>query len=170
MRILVNGVEIAETEHWRKRVLLDTMILCYANDKANPNNNCAATIVKAAILGLVEAYVSLQNIAELYSVITSRRARSPLDPKGAAEICMLYLKSTAIQKLHPTLEDYRDAVLEAGKNGLKGGDFFDALLACTARGKVDVIWTENVEDFKPFKFIKTENPLEWSWEAADDQE
>ncbi|MBS7247893.1 MAG: hypothetical protein QXW47_11170 [Candidatus Jordarchaeales archaeon] len=169
MRILVNGVDITETEHYGKRVLLDTMILCYASDELSPSNRGAAVIIKAAVLGFLEAYVSLQNIAELYSVITSRKVQNPLSPSRAAEICTAYLKSTAIRKLQPTIEDYREAVLEAERIGLRGGDFFDALLACTARGKVEFIWTENIKDFKQFKFVETENPLEWLWETTNDE-
>jgi predicted nucleic acid-binding protein len=48
----------------------------------------------------------------------------------------------------------------AGRAKAVGAKIFDCLLAATARENgVDVICTENTEDFEGFKFIKAVNPF-----------
>jgi len=39
---------------------------------------------------------------------------------------------------------------------------FDCLLAYTARGRVDTIWTDNTKHFTAYPFLKTEPPLDGS--------
>jgi len=36
MRVLVDGVDVSQSEHGGKRILLDTVILCYAHDLLSP--------------------------------------------------------------------------------------------------------------------------------------
>jgi len=69
MRILVDGVDVAESVHARKRVLLDTMILCYAHDRSSPYHAAASLIIKACVNGLIRAFVSYQNLLEFYSIM-----------------------------------------------------------------------------------------------------
>jgi len=161
--MLVNGRDVASVSA-KKRVLLDTMILCYAHDRLSPHHDKAALIVKASVTGLIEAYVSYQNLMEFYSVMTGRRVKTPLKPCEASEICMLYANSGAITKLIPASAAYCEAFETAEKTSVTDGDVFDCMLACTAKGNVDTIWTENTGDFKRYGFINVENPLEWRWE------
>jgi len=37
------------------------------------------------------------------------------------------------------------------------------VLAYTAKGNVDTIWTENKQHFEKYTFLSVENPLEWAW-------
>jgi predicted nucleic acid-binding protein len=63
-------------------------------------------------------------------------------------------------KFLPTPKSYRDAIVLAGRAKAVGVKIFDCLLAATARENgVDVICTENTEDFEGFKFIKAVNPF-----------
>ena len=164
MRVLVDDRDIAESVYARKKILLDTMILCYAHDRLSPYHAKASLIIKASIGGLIKAYVSYQNLLEFYSVITGKRVKNPLTPREAAELCMLYEKSVVITKLLPTTATYSETFESAEELSIVDGDVFDCALAHTASGNVDVIWTENTRHFKRYTFINVENPLKWKWE------
>ena len=159
MRIYVNGKVFEETEYYGKRILLDTMILCYAHDVLSPYREKAKLVILAGLKGLYIPYVSVQNILEFYSVVTSRRVRKPLSPAKASEIANTYLSSRKIRKLYP--RNLKKALKYAAENNVKNGDVFDVVLAYTAKGEVDYLWTQNVSDFKNFEFLKVENPLKF---------
>lgn len=164
MGILVNDVEVTQSVHAQKRILLDTMILCYAHDSLNPHHAKASLIIKASIGGLIKAYVSCQNLAEFYSIMTGKKVEKSLTPEEAAELCLLYEKSVTIEKLLPTATAYAEAFESARGLSLLNGDIFDCILAHTAKKNADTIWTENIQHFKEYAFLNVENPLEWRWE------
>lgn len=164
MRILVDETDVTQSLYAKKRILLDTMILCYAHDCLSPHHGKASLIVKASVGGLIEAYVSYQNLLEFYSVMTGKKVKKPLTPGEAAELCMLYVKSVAIIKLVPSSDMYCKAFESAEELSITDGDIFDCVLAHTVKGNVDTIWTENVRHFKKYGFVGVENPFEWKWE------
>lgn len=164
MKILVNGSDITQSLYDQKRILLDTMILCYAHDRLSPCHSKASLIVKTSINGLIKAYISYQSLLEFYSIMTGKRVKKPLTPQEAAELCILYAKSVAITKLLPTPATYSETFESAEDSSVVDGDVFDCVLAHTARGNADTIWTENIRHFKKYSFISAENPLEWKWE------
>jgi len=86
MRILVDGVDVAESVHASKKILLDTMILCYAHDRSSPHHDAAALIIKASINGWIRAFISHQNLLEFYSIMTGKKVKNPLSSDEAAEI------------------------------------------------------------------------------------
>lgn len=163
MRISVDGVDVVQSVHARKSILLDTMILCYAHDRLSPYHAEASLIIKASISGLIKTHVSYQNLLEFYSVMTGKRVRKPLTPREAAELCKLYEESVAIKKLPPTVDAYRETFKWAGETSIVDGEVFDCVLAYTAKRNVDTIWTENKQHFKKYAFLSVENPLEWTW-------
>ena len=166
MRILVEGRPIEETEHYGKKVLIDTMIICYAYDPLNPMHGKAKAVMTAALLGRIHGHVSYQNLAEFYSIMTGRRVKSPLTPREALRIIEALVRSRRLIKLVPA--NYEEALRHAARLGLRNGDVFDAVLAYTCKGSVDYIWTENVENFRYYEsFLAVENPLEWRWEVTD---
>jgi len=71
--------------------------------------------------------------------------------------------------LSPTEETHREALNTAEDRQVTGGTIFDCILAHTARGKVDTIWTDNTKHFTSYPFLKTENPLKWDWKETEDQ-
>ena len=168
MKIYVNGENLAESAHAGKRILIDTMILCYAHDHLSPHNTEASLIMKASIKGIINAHLTYQNLAEFYSVITGKRVEQPVPPAQAARLCRLYGGCVNIKILPPTEEAYGEAFDAGGERQTKGGDIFDAILAYTAKGRVDSIWTSNVSHFEPYTFLEHENPLTWSWEEKKD--
>jgi hypothetical protein len=52
---------------------------------------------------------------EFYSAMTGKKAKKPLTPKEAAELCMLYNRSVAIRKIFPTAATYSE-IFESAKN------------------------------------------------------
>ena len=167
--MFVDGRELSESIHAKKQILIDTMILCYAHDRLNPHNPEASLIIKASINGIINAHIAYQNLAEFYSVITGRRVERPIAPAQAARLCRLYEECVEIKTLLPTSEAYREALNTAEDRQVTGGDIFDCILAYTARGKVNTIWTDNTKHFEAYSFLKTENPLTWEWKEAEDQ-
>jgi len=164
MRILVDGVDVAESVHASKKILIDTMILCYAHDRSSPHHDAAALIIKASINGWIRAFISHQNLLEFYSIMTGKKVKNPLSPDEAAEICMLYEESVGFRKLLPSATTYRETFESAKHLSIVDGDIFDCVLAYTCKGNVDTLWTENTKHFKKYSFLKVENPLKWKWE------
>lgn len=164
MRMLVDGTDVTQSIHAKKRILLDTMILCYAHDRLSQYHGEASLIVKASVSGLIEAYVSYQNLLEFYSVMTGKRVKKPLTPREAAELCRLYSKSVAIKKLVSSSAMYYKAFESAEELSIVDGDIFDCVLAHTGEGNVDTMWTENVRHFEKYRFMSVENPFGWKWE------
>jgi len=164
MGILVDETDVTQSVYAKKRILLDTMILCYAHDRLSQYHGKASLIVKASVSGLIEAYVSYQNLLEFYSVMTGKRVKKPLTSGEAAELCRLYVKSVAITKLVPSSAMYCKAFESAEELSIIDGDIFDCVLAHTGKGNVDTIWTENVRDFEKYRFVSVENPFGWKWE------
>ena len=169
MKTSVDGIELSESTHPRKKVLIDTMILCYAHDRLSPHNPEASLIMKVAINGIINAHIAYQNLAEFYSVITGRRVKRPMTPAQATKLCKLYEECADIKILLPTKEAYREAFNTTDDRRIVGGDIFDCILAYTARGKVDTIWTDNIKHFEAYSSLKAENPLKWKWEETEDQ-
>lgn len=170
MKIFVDGRELSESDHAEKRILIDTMILCYAHDRLSTHNPKASLIMKASIDGTINAHLAYQNLAEFYSVITGRRVEQPTTPAQAARLCRLYGECQEIKILLPTKEAYREALNTAEDAQVTGGDIFDHILAYTAKGKADTIWTDSIKHFEKHTFIRAENPLTWNWKETEDQQ
>lgn len=170
MKISVDGRELSESDHAKKQILIDTMILCYAHDRLSQHNPKASLIMKASIDGTINAHLTYQNLAEFYSVITGRRVERPITPAQAARLCRLYGECHEIKILPPTEEAYREALNAAEDAQVTGGDIFDLILAYTAKGKADTIWTDNTKHFETQTFLRAENPLTWNWKETKDQQ
>jgi len=143
------------------KTLIDTNILAYAHDINSPNHRVAAALVERALRQKFEAVISIQNISELYSVLTnSKKLKNPLSPQDASRVCKLYLSSSEIPKIAPNERVILRALELASELNRKGGDFFDCVLAATMESEdVKQILTENVSDFKAFKFVSTASPI-----------
>jgi len=142
-------------------LLVDTNVLAYAHDPVSKNHEKAKELVKAALEGELDACISYQNVAELYSVLTnSVKLSKPYEFSAAAELCELYIKSKNIPKIIPTEQTYSQALKRAGQIGANSTKIFDCLLAVTAReNNIKTIYTENTRDFEQFKFITAVNPF-----------
>lgn len=83
--------------------LLDTNILVYANNEDSPFHIPCKTLVEKAISSQIRAAIAIQNLIELYAVITDkRRVEHPLTPLKAKELIDFYKDREAIQRITPT--------------------------------------------------------------------
>lgn len=82
--------------------LIDTNILVYANNKDSHFHNTCKTIVEKAVNGKLKAALSIQNLIELFAVITDKkRVEHPLSPTKANELIIFYKNQPYIQIIAP---------------------------------------------------------------------
>lgn len=140
--------------------LIDTNILVYANNKDSTFHTVCKSIVEKAINGEISTVIAVQNLIELYAVITDkRRVERPLSPIKAKELIELYRKSNirvitsmpqSIDTVTMLIERYRP----------KSQSIFDFLLVATMLDNgIYGIYTANSEHFKHFDSIKVTDPL-----------
>jgi predicted nucleic acid-binding protein len=169
MRVEVNGKDIKLTGHVNRKILLDTNILVYAHIQDSHHHRSASSILIASLAGPLNAFVSYQNILEFFSVMTNPRRVLRPSPKisQVQDICKDLWQSKKLGKLFSRGNATIEAIRQSREKNLRGPQIFDCLLAVTAiQNKIDVIWTENVGDFDPFKeTIEIENPLTEDWKT-----
>lgn len=142
-------------------LLLDTNVLVYAHDPISKHYRKTLELRKAALKGELDACISYQNIAELYSVLTNPvKLSKPYEPAAAVELCELYIWSKNFRKIVPTGETYSKALRLADRVSASSAKIFDCLLVATAlENGVDTIYTENTRDFEPFRSVRAVNPF-----------
>ena len=111
--------------------------------------------------GKMEACLTAQVIYEFFAVITNpNRVEAPMTAEKAAEVCMDFWECRAIEKISPTPNATIDVLKTTTQMKLAKGKIFDCVMAITARdNKVECICTENVADFKRYRFLKATNPF-----------
>ena len=144
------------------KILLDTNILVHAYNKSSPNQKQASTIIKSAIQGKIEAYLTSQVLYELFAVVTNpKRVEKPLSTKEATDLCLDLLECNEIEKVNQSEFAPLEVFKLAQSLKLCRAEVFDGSLAVTAKeNDIDTIYTENVNDFKHYSFVKTVNPFE----------
>ncbi|MCL1966235.1 MAG: type II toxin-antitoxin system VapC family toxin [Candidatus Bathyarchaeota archaeon] len=144
------------------KILLDTNILVYAYNKSSPNQKVAASIIKKSIQGELEAYITSQVLYEMFAVITNpKRVEKPLPIEDAAELCIKLWECNEIKKINPSRVTPIEVFKLAKSLKLCKAKVFDCCLAVAAKENgIDTIYTENVDDFKGYLFVKTWNPFE----------
>lgn len=140
--------------------LIDTNILVYANNKDSEFHNICKSIVEKAIKHEIEAVIAVQNLIELYAIITDKkRVEHPLSPVKAKELIEFY-KSSNIRIIAPTPKTIDSIINLIEKHNPKSQSIFDYLLAATMMDSgVFSIYTANNEHFKHFDSITAINPL-----------
>lgn len=140
--------------------LIDTNILVYANNKDSQFHAVCKSIAANAVNGQIEAVVAVQNLVELYAVITDkRRVEHPLSPIKAKELIGFYKKSN-IRIIAPTPQTIDTITGLIEKHSPKSQSIFDYLLAATMMDNgVYTIHTANSNHFEHFESITVINPL-----------
>ncbi|MBI5212088.1 MAG: PIN domain-containing protein, partial [Nitrospirae bacterium] len=111
--------------------MIDTNILVYANNKDSQFHTICKAIIEKAIKGEVEAVISVQNLIELYAVITDkRRVEHPLSPIKAKELIEFY-KESAIRIIVPKPQTIDTVLALIANHSPKSQSIFDYLLAAT---------------------------------------
>ena len=144
------------------KILLDTNILVHAYNKSSPNQQEAAKIIKKAMQGEVEAYLTPQVLYELFAVVTnSKRVEKPLTTREAVDLCIDLWECNEIEKVNPSKVASIEVFKLAKTLKISKAKIFDCVLAVTAKeNDLEAIYTENVGDFKGYTFVKAINPFE----------
>jgi len=143
------------------KILLDTNILVHAYNKSSPRQDQASKIIKKAMQGETEACLSPQVLYEFFAVVTSaKRVEHPISPREAADLCIDLWECNEIEKLNPSGIAPIEVFKCVKELKLSKAEIFDCVLAVTAKeNDVETICTENVADFKRYKFVKASNPF-----------
>jgi predicted nucleic acid-binding protein len=143
------------------KTLLDTNILVHAYNKSSPHQNQASKIIKKAMKGEIQACLSPQVLYEFFAVVTSaKRVEHPISPAEAANLCLDLWECNEIEKLNPSTRAPIEVFKFVEELKLSKAEIFDCVLAVTAKeNSIDSIFTENIADFKHYKFIKVVNPF-----------
>jgi len=143
------------------KILLDTNILVHAYNKSSPNHEQASRILREAMQGETETCLSPQVLYEFFAVVTSpKRVEHPISAKEAADLCIDLWECNEIEKLNPSGIAPIEVFKLTKELKLSRAEIFDCVLAVTAKeNDVEAILTENVADFKRYKFVKASNPF-----------
>jgi predicted nucleic acid-binding protein len=143
------------------KILLDTNILVHAYNKSSPHQDQAIEILNKATQGAIEACLSPQVLYEFFAVVTSaKRVEHPISPREAADLCIDLWECNEIEKLNPSGIAPIEVFKFVKELRLSRAEIFDCVLAVTAKeNDVETIYTENVADFKRYKFVKASNPF-----------
>lgn len=140
----------------RAEVLIDTNILVYAYDLSDiKKRKKAMSFLTSVWNGEIVYAVSLQNLAEFYTVVT-KKIEYPISPKDAQEIVhdIVHFKQWDI--LVPDQDCLLDAMRLSQEYNIH---FWDAYIAATAMKRgIKKIITENISDFK-MPEIRAINPF-----------
>ncbi len=136
-------------------VLLDTNVFVYAMYRKSPLHGAAAQLVGRALRERSRFCIAPQNLVEFSAVVTRRRfVDPPLSPEEAGRVASLLYRSRRLTKIYPRRGTVVRAVEEGAALGVTGPAWYDLFLAMTMRDAgVSLIVTENVEDFRKFRFI-----------------
>ncbi|MCW3983696.1 MAG: PIN domain-containing protein [Candidatus Bathyarchaeota archaeon] len=144
------------------KILLDTNILVHAYNKSSPHQQEAANILKKALKGETKACLTPQILYELFMVVTNpKRVEKPLPIAEAADLCIDLWESNNIDKLNHSEVALLEVFKLVKKLKLDRAKIFDCVLAVIAKeNNVKTIFTENIDYFKRYSFLKTHNPFE----------
>jgi len=134
----------------------------HAHNKSSPYQKCAWEVIEDAIKGRLEACLTAQIIYEFFAVITNpKRVESPLKLDQAVEVSIDFWECCEIEKIHPSSNAVLSVLRIAKEVNLSRSQIFDCVIAVTAKdNKVECIYTENVDDFKNYSFLRAVNPFE----------
>jgi len=143
------------------KILLDTNILVHSYNKGSRYQKRAGDVVRRAIRGEIEAYIAPQILYEFFAVVTNpKKVEYPLSCDEAVDICLDLWECREIEKLNPTPVTPKKVFELVKEFKLSKGGIFDCVLVVTAKENgVEMIYTENIDDFKAYNFLKASNPL-----------
>jgi predicted nucleic acid-binding protein len=139
-----------------ERALLDTNVLVHAVYRGSPLHRAAAELVDSALRWRGTFFVAPQNLIEFAAVVTRPRfVDPPLDPRESTSRAIQLYRSRRLGKIYPKRGTVLRALREGAALGVRGPRWYDLLLAATMRdARLRTIVTENVDDFREFRFLE----------------
>ena len=136
---------------------VDTNILVYAFDASEEKQKKAQEILQACWEGKTQFAISLQNLTELFVVLT-RKVKNRLSVTEASHIVTLFLTNENWKKLAPKETTIALALRLTHNFSVP---FWDSMLAAVMiENNIQHIYTENVKDFANAPGIVVKNPFE----------
>ena len=126
--------------------LIDTNLFVYAyTDADKEKRKICLGLLDQAWEGKKILAVSLQNLSEFYSVVTSK-VKIPISKKEAGEVVEAVCNASFWEVLIPNPASLSDAMRLSEEHGIS---IWDAQIISVARqNHVRIVFTENVKDFK----------------------
>ena len=136
-------------------ILIDSNVLVYAFDNSEPEKQKKAIkLLEKCWKKEVFYAISLQNLAEFYTIIT-KKVPNPIPFYDAKKIVQDIISFSNWKIIQYDSEALLDAVSFQGK-----AHFWEVLIASTMlNNKIYKIYTENISDFNKFPNITAINPF-----------
>jgi predicted nucleic acid-binding protein len=130
------------------KVFLDTNVLIAACLTEHEHHERAWPLVNSVREGKVEGFASAHAVLEVYAILT----RLPRSPRLSTLQVTALIEENILEDFNTiTLsgKEYGELVLKLGREGISGGQAYDALhLACAWKGQVDRVYTFNARHFQ----------------------
>lgn len=135
--------------------LLDTNVLVHAAYRQAPLHAPCAELLARSLRRRGLYCIAPQNLVEFAAVVSRPRLVSAAMPAAdIRRICDLLYRSRTLTKIYPQRGTVIRALREGTALGVQGPRWYDLFLAATMRDAgVNVVITENVEDFREFPFV-----------------
>ncbi|MFH1256777.1 MAG: PIN domain-containing protein [Candidatus Diapherotrites archaeon] len=135
-------------------VLIDSNVLVYAFDSSEQKKHKIAKEILDALSASGKGVLSIQNLAEFYSLVTKKIER-PLEQYLAKDIVENMCNSFKV--LH---YDEKTIINAIETSTAFNTSFWDALLAATMKENyIEKIFTEDEKDFRKMPWLEVENPF-----------
>jgi predicted nucleic acid-binding protein len=142
------------------RYLLDTNVLIYATLHNDPRAEPARRAIEQGSRADCEAFLSVQNLAEMYPNLTGPKTQPTDTPAEASEKIRRLAALPHVQVLPVTPAVIEKALELAELHQTRRQKFFDMQLAATLLlHDIPLLVTENESDFAAIQEIRTLNPF-----------
>ena len=140
--------------------MIDTNVLIYATLAKDPRHEIAVKVLEARLAGSSKAYVSTQNLAEMYPNLTGPKTNPSDSPDVAREKIRAIGSLPRLEVLSVTRGIVETTLRLCAERGLVRQRYFDAQIVATMlENKIQTIVTENDKDFQGFEFLRVVNPF-----------
>lgn len=142
------------------RLLVDTNVLIYATLEKDPRHARAREVLSWRDSPLVELFISVQSLAEMYPNLTGPK-NNPPDPPGLARRKIESIsRLSGVTILPVQLPVQRRALELCERHQIRRQRYFDAQLAATMLEEgIETILTENDRDFADIPEVRALNPF-----------
>jgi predicted nucleic acid-binding protein len=142
------------------RFLIDTNVLIYATLPAELRYPAARNVLEQAYKTPGRAFISAQNLAEMYPTLTGPRTQPPDSPYVARRKIAVMGRLCAVEVLPLTFDVVSGALALCERQGVTRQRYYDMQLVATMRlYDIPVIVTENRKDFEGIADITALNPF-----------
>lgn len=130
-------------------VLFDTSVLVPYCIAAHPHRERALAAVAESTRSGIECWIALHSLAEAFAVLSTL----PLNPRLTSDQALLLIEMEILPHfsvVSPSMEAYRQAMVDVARVGRSGGAVYDALIFQAARMiGASRLYTFNDKHFRP---------------------